>query len=113
VSALPPDFFGVSAAAAIVITPDGNRVYVSNRGQNSIAHFEFVEAESRLNVIGWTPANGSDPRFMTLNLAGDRLLVASEQGDNISALQIARQDGNLSPHGAVLPCASPCTIAFI
>jgi 6-phosphogluconolactonase len=113
VPTLPPDFFGASTAAEIVVTPDGNHLYVSNRGQNGIAHFRFIAAEGRLNVIGWTPANGSDPRFMTLDPAGECLLVAAEQGDNISAFQIAGQDGNLSPHGAVLPCASPCTIAFL
>jgi 6-phosphogluconolactonase (cycloisomerase 2 family) len=113
VSTLPPDFFGASTAAEIVITRDGSHVYVSNRGQNGIARFAFAAAESRLDVRGWTPANGSDPRFMTLDPAGDSLLVASEQGDNISAFHIGRQDGNLSPHGAVLPCASPCTIAFL
>ena len=112
-STLPADFFGASTAAEIVVTPDGNHVYVSNRGQNGIAHFAFIAAEQRLVGSGWTPVRGSDPRFMTLDPTGKILLVAAEQGDNIAAFRIAEQDGALSPHGAVLPCASPCTIAFL
>jgi 6-phosphogluconolactonase (cycloisomerase 2 family) len=113
VSTLPADFFGTSTAAEIVVSPDGDHVYVSNRGQNGIAHFAFIAAEQRLDRIDWTQAQGSDPRFMTLDPTGKRLLVAAEQGDTIAAFRIAEQDGALSPHGAVLPCASPSTIAFL
>jgi len=110
---LPPDYFGSSTAAEIAVTPDGRHVYVSNRGHDSIARFAFNQAEGRLDALGWTRANGPDPRFMTLAPDGDSLLVASEQGDTISALVIAAQDGTLTPRGTVLPCASPCTIAFL
>ncbi|MDR3537605.1 MAG: lactonase family protein [Acetobacteraceae bacterium] len=113
VSTLPSDFFGASTAAEIAITPDGNHVYVSNRGQDGIVRCRFIAAEGRLDVVGWTQANGRDPRFMTLSPSGKSLLVASEQGDKISAFHITAQDGNLTPSGSVLPTASPCTIAFI
>jgi 6-phosphogluconolactonase len=111
-STLPPGFSGASKAAEIVVTPDGNHVYVSNRGQDGIARFAFDEAGTRLDAIGRTAANGHDPRFITLDPTGNRLLVAAEQGDNIAAFEIAR-DGDLSPHGAPLPSASPSTIAFL
>ena len=113
VSTLPSDFFGASTSAEIVVSPDGNHVYVSNRGQNGIAHLAFIAAGQRLDPIDWTPAQGNDPRFMTLDPTGKRLLVAAEQGDTIAAFRIAEQDGALTPHGAVLPCASPSTIAFL
>jgi 6-phosphogluconolactonase len=112
VSALPPDFFGASTTAAIVITPDGRHVYVSNRGQDGITRLAFDAGSESLAVRGWTPANGRDPRFMTLSPDGQRLIVAAEQGDRISQFVIAREDGNLAPSGDALPSMSPCTIAF-
>jgi 6-phosphogluconolactonase (cycloisomerase 2 family) len=112
VSALPPDFFGASTTAAIVATRDGRHVYVSNRGQDGITRLAFDAGAETLTVRGWTPANGRDPRFMTLS-PGDRLIVAAEQGDRLSQFVIAKTDGNLAPIGDVLPSASPCTIAFI
>ncbi|MDR3475090.1 MAG: lactonase family protein [Devosia sp.] len=113
VPTLPPDFFGRSTAAAIVVTADGNHVYVSNRGNDSIARFRFDGAEGRLEPTGWTAANGPDPRFMMLAPGGESLLVAAEQGDNIAAFGIGAADGSLHPRGGVLSCASPCTIAFL
>jgi 6-phosphogluconolactonase len=113
IPSLPPDFFGASTAAAIVITPDGRHVFVSNRGQDGITHFEFDARQSPLKAIDWTPANSRDPRFMTLNPAGDRLLVANEQGDNVTAFRIAARRGGLIPDGIVLNSASPCAVAFL
>ncbi|MEI9983723.1 MAG: lactonase family protein [Aliidongia sp.] len=111
VSILPPDFFGASTSAAIVITPDGKNIYASNRGQDGIAHFAFDATAGRLDTIGWTPSEGRDPRFMTLDPSGRRLYAANEQGDTILAFDIA-EDGRLSRRGVVLSSTSPCTIAF-
>jgi 6-phosphogluconolactonase len=113
VAALPPDFFGASTTAAIVITPDGRHIYVSNRGQDGITRLAFDAAAKRLTVSGWTPANGRDPRFMTLNPEGDRLIVAAEQGDRIVQFTISKVDGDLMRVGDDLPSASPCTVTFI
>ena len=112
VPALSPTFFGVSTAAEIVVSPCGRWVYVSNRGQDSVTQFEFDEAGDRLNVIGWTPTQGREPRFMTLTPKGDCLLVANEQGDNIVAFGIESAKGRLLLH-RVVSTASPSTIAFV
>ena len=112
VPALSPTFFGVSTAAEIVVSPCGRWVYVSNRGQDSVTQFEFDEAGDRLNVIGWTPTQGREPRFMTLTPSGDCLLVANEQGDNIVAFGIEPAKGRLLLH-RVVSTASPSTIAFV
>ena len=110
---LPPGFFGASTAAAIVITPCGRFVHASNRGQDGITHFAFDAAEERLRVIGWTPAQGREPRFMILTPHGEQLLVANEQGDTIVPFAIDAASGGIAASGAALPSASPCTIAFL
>jgi 6-phosphogluconolactonase (cycloisomerase 2 family) len=111
-SSLLPDFFGASTAAAIVITPDGKHIFTSNRGQDSVAHFTFDAGQARLDTIGWTPSEGRDPRFMTLDPSGKRLYVANEQGDTILGFDLAEGSGRPLRRGVVLASASPCTIAF-
>jgi 6-phosphogluconolactonase (cycloisomerase 2 family) len=112
VPTLPPDFFGASTAAAIVVTPCGRFVYASTRGQDGIARFRLEDAAERLDPTGWTPSGGRDPRFMTLAPDGKHLLVANEQGDSLVEFTIDPDTGDLSRTGA-RPSLSPCTIAFL
>ncbi|MCJ2135440.1 lactonase family protein [Methylobacterium sp. J-026] len=109
---LPPDFFGASTAAAIVVTPDGRFVYASNRGQDGIARFRVDAEAGRLEPTGWTPSGGRDPRFMTLAPDGRHLLVANEQGDCLVEFAIEAGSGDLTRTGS-RPSLSPCTIAFL
>ena len=109
---LPPDFFGASTAAAIVVTPDGRFVYASNRGQDGIARFHIDAEAGRLDPAGWTPAGGRDPRFMVLAPDGAHLLVANEQGDSLVEFAIDSESGDLTPTGS-RTSSSPCTIAFL
>lgn len=109
---LPPDFFGASTAAAIVVTPDGRFVYASNRGQDGIARFRVDAEAGRLDPAGWTPSGGRDPRFMVMAPDGTHLLVANEQGDSLVEFAIDADSGALTKSGD-RPSLSPCTIAFL
>ncbi len=112
VSTLPPTFFGASTAAAIVVTPCGRFVYASNRGQDGIVRLAVDETNGLLGVIGWTPSGGADPRFMCLDVSGQSLLVANEQGDNLASFAIDQQSGDLHRTGS-RASSSPSTIAFL
>ena len=112
VPTLPPDFFGASTAAAVVVTPCGRFVYASNRGQDGIARFLFDAGAMRLKPVGWTRSGGREPRFMTLGPGGQHLLVANEQGDSLVEFAIDAETGDLE-RTAVRSSPSPCTIAFM
>jgi len=43
VSCLPDNFIGFSRASAVVLSPDGARLHVSNRGHDSICTFDVVD----------------------------------------------------------------------
>ena len=106
---LPPGFFGASTAAAIVVTPDGGFVHASNRGQDGVASFAVEPGTGCLRPLGWTPAPGREPRFMTL--LGDQLLVASERDDRIDRFA-PDPGGGLHPVGATVASASPVSVAL-
>jgi 6-phosphogluconolactonase len=112
VPALPDSFFGHSTAAEIVVHPSGRFLYTSNRGADTVTRFEVDEGGDRLTPRGWTPSGGREPRYMTLAPGGGRLVVANEQGDNITEFTIDPRDG--TPHvAAAVATASPSAIAFL
>ena len=75
-----------SIAAAIRFTPDMKRIVVSNRGEDSLAVYDFDSATGRLAFKARTFLDGSWPRdfmFVTENLA----LVALERSGEVHALR--------------------------
>lgn len=81
-----------SQAAAILFTPDGRRVVVSNRGENSLAVFDFDESTGMLAFKSRTMLKGDWPRdfiFVSDSLA----LVACERSGEVLALSYAMDDG--------------------
>lgn len=86
-STLPEDFKGESTVAAI--RTDGNYLYVSNRGHNSIAEFEIFGDNLKLRrFIG---VYGKSPR--DFNVFGEYIISTNELSDNVTV--ISKQNGEL------------------
>jgi 6-phosphogluconolactonase (cycloisomerase 2 family) len=112
VPALPDDYFPHSTTAEVVVEPSGRYLYVSNRGLDALSRFAIDPADpSKLRLLGWTPTEGPEPRFMTLSPDGGRLVVANEQGDNIVEFGIDASNGDLLPVSRI-QTLSPCSIIF-
>jgi 6-phosphogluconolactonase len=92
-STLPRLFNSENTAAHIHISKDGQFIYTSNRGHNSIAVFKIV-AEGLIELIQIVPCGGAGPRFFTLLESSSRLIVAHEQTDSLAAFAV-RLDGCL------------------
>ena len=89
-STLRNDFSGLNLAAAIRFTPDNKRVVVSNRGENSLAVFDFDENTGKLTFKSRTMLDGNWPRdfiFVTDSL----VLVALEKSGEIYSLKYDSQ----------------------
>ena len=87
---LPQDFSGASQGAHIAINTAGSRLYLSNRGHDSIAVFalgENGEMQSLQNV----PTEGHWPRFFLLLDEQQLLIVANQRSDNLVAFAIDDQ----------------------
>jgi 6-phosphogluconolactonase len=103
VSTLPTDFSGASTAAHIVGNKSGTRLYVSNRGHDSIAVFA-IDADGGLTLLQHAGCGGRGPRLFLLIEERGEMLVANQRSGNIARLPLGK-DGRLgaAAFGAAIP----------
>ena len=96
VSTLPAGFSKPNTGADLHLSPDGNFLYVSNRGLNSIAIFAVQHKTSKITLVGQEDSRGEMPRNFTLTPNGAYLLVANQNSDNIVAFKRNTETGLLT-----------------
>lgn len=96
ISTLPEDFQGENGGAAIRISKDGNYVYASNRGHNSIAVFAVSPDECTLENIQIISTEGDFPRDFALNPENNYLVCANQNTDNLTLYSRDAATGLLS-----------------
>ncbi len=84
VSSLPTGISVLNTASGIQLSEDGSRLYVSNRGHDSVSVFRVEGSE--LSLLGSFSAGGVSPRVITL--VGDFLLCANELSDNVTVFPL-------------------------
>ena len=110
-STLPEDFTKESFCADIHISSDGQFLYASNRGHNSVAIFE-VGADGTINLKGTEPTNGNWPRNFALSPDEKMLLVANQKSDNITVFKRDQKTGLLSFTGNQIKISKPVCLKF-
>jgi 6-phosphogluconolactonase len=110
-STLPDGFTGHSQAAHIVLNVAANRLYVSNRGHNSIAVFD-VGQDGALSLKQIVPTLGDWPRFFLLLEAHKRVVVAHQNGNNLVVFEI-KADGTLAPKDQKIAVSKPVFIGAV
>lgn len=83
-----------SYASAIKITKDNKYVYVTNRGENTIAVFE--NNEKRLKLIQIISSYGDYPRDIVLNKDEQYAIVVNQKSNNITTFKRNQSNGKLS-----------------
>jgi 6-phosphogluconolactonase len=110
ISTLPDDFVGDSLAAAVRVHPDGHRVYVSNRGHDSIATFAVGGPGEPLIAIGHVASGGNSPRDVAIDPAGTLLLVANQRSGDIAGFAVDDPTGLPRPLGVLAQVQQPACI---
>jgi len=86
ITSLPPDA-GTSSIADVHIDAEANRLYVSNRGYDSIAVYD-IAADGALSLVAIRPCGGAQPRNFAIAPRERFLLVANQKSGEISVLPI-------------------------
>jgi 6-phosphogluconolactonase len=110
-STVAPDWKGTNKAAEVHVHPSGKFVYVSNRGDDSLATF-CAAPDGSLTLAGLTPCNGKTPRFFTLDAAGEWLLCANQDSGTITVFKIDQKTGRPAPVGAPVNVPNPVCIVL-
>jgi 6-phosphogluconolactonase len=113
VSTLPEKFAGTNHAAEIAVSADGKFLYVSNRGDDSIAIFAIGRTDGKLARTAITPTQGKIPRHFSIAPDGNYLLVANEKSNNLVIFRIDRKHGGIVPSGETASVPSPRCLQFV
>ena len=97
VSTLPPGFVDKNFGGHLSINAAGDRVYVTNRGHDSIAVFDW-SARGVLKLLRHVPSGGASPRAFVLLESRQQLLIANEEDGSVVAYSLD-SDGCLSLNG--------------
>jgi 6-phosphogluconolactonase (cycloisomerase 2 family) len=97
VATVGPDAPSPNYPGEVQVAADGRFVYVSNRGENSIATFGADEDGSTLTLLGHTPTGGDWPRHFTLDKAEAWIYVSNQRSGTVTWLPVDKTTGTVGP----------------
>ncbi len=110
----PHDFSGVIGSADIHISPDGNFLYASNRGdENTITIFSVDRSTGKLKLKGFQSVLGKTPRNFIIDPTGNYLLVANQESDNVTIFKRNKINGMLKETGLEIRVPKPVCLQMI
>lgn len=112
ISTLPADFTGTSHCADLKITPNGEFLYGTNRGHDSIAIYRIAD-DGQLSLIRIEPSLGKGPQNLLITPDGGWLLCANMPGNNVVVFQIDSKTGLLSASGKPTEMPMPSCIRWL
>ncbi len=112
-STLPEGWQGTNYCADVHVHPDGQFLYGSNRGHDSIVIYRIDQTTGRLACQGHEPTRGKAPRNFAIDPTGTFLLAANQDTGNIVTFRIDPQTGLLRSTGHQLKLPKPVCIQFL
>ncbi len=114
ISTHPDDYNGEKGSADIHISPNGNFLYASNRGDaNNIAIYAIDSTSGKLILKGFQSTLGATPRNFMIDPSGHYLLAANQKTGNIVIFKINRQTGLLQPTGNQVEVPNPVCLKML
>jgi 6-phosphogluconolactonase len=95
-----------NTAAELAISSDGNYLYASNRGEDSLVVFAIDPTAGALTLIQRIPCGGKTPRHFTLSPDGHWLLCGNQDSATVTVLRRDPAAGKLTGPTQTLPLTS-------
>ena len=100
-----------SYVSEIKLSFDARFLYVSNRGDNSIACFKVAD-DGSLSFLSLTPTGGKFPRHFAMTPCGKALLAANQDSGTLRLFERDVETGLLTDSGRETSLPAPCYIRF-
>jgi 6-phosphogluconolactonase len=113
VPTLAAPFAGTNTAAEIAVDATGRYLYVSNRGDDSIAVFSIDPDSGGLTPVERAPSGGRAPRSFVIDPGGEWLLAANQGSNSINLFRIDPRSGRLTPAGWSQTVVSPVCVLYL
>jgi len=113
ISTLPQGFKGENTTAEIAADSAGRFLYVSNRGDDSIAVFAIDPHDGKLSFVERVSTSGKTPRHFRLDPTGKWLFAANQDSNNINIFQVNPDTGRLTATSHTLQVDSPVCVVFV
>ena len=114
ISTLPESYDGPpNTTAEVLVHPNGQFLYGSNRGSNTIAVFAIDQSSGRLSAVARVSTGGDWPRNFKLSPSGKFLLVANQRSEDVGVFRVDLETGRIEPTGATVSIPSPMCVRFV
>jgi 6-phosphogluconolactonase len=113
ISTLPKDFHGDNTTAEIAVDRAGKFLYVSNRGDDSIAVLAIDPQDGKLSFVDRTPTGGKTPRHFALDPTGKWLFAANQDSDTINLFSVDSASGRLTSISHTVRVPDPVCVVFV
>jgi 6-phosphogluconolactonase len=112
VSTVPADYHGGNSGAHVELGHDGQVLYVSNRGHDSVAAFHVDQDSGALTLTATYPSVGASPHDFDIDSSGKLLITANRMGNSLTVFRI-EADGSLTLLGQPVPTRTEPTAVLI
>ncbi|MFJ5259861.1 lactonase family protein [Streptomyces sp. NPDC088387] len=96
--------------AEVIVSADGAYLYVSNRGDDSIARFALNDEGAQATLLDAVSCRGANPRHIALTRDGTWLFVANQNSGTVTTFARERISGSLTPVTACAAVAAACVL---
>jgi 6-phosphogluconolactonase len=101
-----------NTAAELAISPDGNFLYASNRGEDSLVVFSIRAKDGQLSLLQRISCGGKTPRHFTLDPTAQWLLCGNQDSATITIFRRDAVTGRLTGPTQIVPLDSPLMTLF-
>ena len=101
-----------NACAEIRLSPDARRLYVSNRGHDSLSLMDVDDKTGKAGSRGTYSSGGRTPRHFAFDPSGNFIAVANQDSGLVSFFAVDHGDGALKP-ATSLAVGAPTCVCFV
>ncbi|MGZ9584884.1 lactonase family protein [Paenibacillus marinisediminis] len=114
VSTLPEGENVNNSCAEVTISADGNYLYGSNRGHDSIVVYAVDSNTGKLSLVEHVSTQGEHPRHFSILPGGRYLIAANRDTNNMTVFKVDPASGKLAYTGHSVEVSKPvCVWAYL